>query len=615
MKKVRNILFAISFIWLFCTCNKQEQANEMPVKVAFMADVHLHDIYGELSDTNYKGVVNPGNGKHTLARTMQSQLSSTRIFNENYFAFLAALDDAVEKNITYVVLPGDFSDDGQPVNIRGLKKILSHYQQTHGLRFVLTTGNHDPVRPFSMDAGKKDFLGEGGKNQPIMSKQGMFTPKTSGGLNEVVSRDIRKMGYEEILEQLIDFGFSPKESDLYWETPFSEYKYNEYTWQKAKEAALFQNRHYTMKPLQGTVPDVSYLVEPENGLWFLAIDANVYVPKPAAKHSPDDPKNYNSASIGYSQLLSHKKHIIDWVTSVTQRAKQLNKKLVVFSHYPMIDFNDDASGHIKNLLGDGKMQLHRIPTEDVAKMFADAGVKVHFGGHLHINDTGYRKYENGNSLVNIQIPSLAAYIPAYKIATFQKDKVEIETVIIDSVPGFKELFPLYEMEHEYLKSIQSPRIWNKDVLTANTYHEFTNWHLKELVRFRFLKKDWPEEIKQLLLNSSGKQLAQFAGLQHTSSEFENWTGFDLIFDLYRLRSADKLAITDIGAKRLEQYQLLVNHIIKTSKKSEKNEKLVTDLKEFAHIFSHFLNGVPADHFVIELGSGAIKEINTNQEQK
>lgn len=91
--------------------------------------MHFQDLYGEFSDSNFKGIENPKTGKKTILRTMDSQLHSTRIFNENYFAFLAALDDIAKRNIKIVALPGDYTDDGQAYNLRGLKKVLEEYQK------------------------------------------------------------------------------------------------------------------------------------------------------------------------------------------------------------------------------------------------------------------------------------------------------------------------------------------------------------------------------------------------------------------------------------------------------------------------------------------------------
>ncbi len=128
-----------------CSCASKKELPIEGIKIAVIADVHLQDVYGKLKDSDFRGIRNPENGTYAFIRTMGSQLRSTRIFNENYFAFLAALDDVVHRNVKYVLLPGDFSDDGQPIHIQGLKRILDQYSEVHGLSFFLITGNHDIV--------------------------------------------------------------------------------------------------------------------------------------------------------------------------------------------------------------------------------------------------------------------------------------------------------------------------------------------------------------------------------------------------------------------------------------------------------------------------------------
>lgn len=105
-------------------CNSDSSSSdtpelEAPVQVAFMPDIHFHDVYGDFQDGSFQGLYTNSSGKYATIRTMQSQMESTRLFNENYFAMIAALDDVVERGIKYVALPGDFSDDGQPVHMFG----------------------------------------------------------------------------------------------------------------------------------------------------------------------------------------------------------------------------------------------------------------------------------------------------------------------------------------------------------------------------------------------------------------------------------------------------------------------------------------------------------------
>ncbi|WP_281336499.1 metallophosphoesterase family protein [Flavobacterium eburneipallidum] len=360
------------------------------------------------------------------------------------------------------------------------------------------------------------------------------------------------------------------------------------------------------------LPDASYLVEPVKGVWLLAIDANAYVPNQKLSGLPNDPHDFSGASIGYNNVLIYKSHLINWIKKVSAAAKEKGKFLIAFSHYPMVDFNDDASPEMKLLFGSNKMQLSRVPNEEVAQLFADAGIQIHFGGHMHINDTGVRTTEKGNTLFNIQTPSLAAYMPAYKILTINSnDAIEVETVVVNKVPKFNSLFSFYKEEYTHLQNIKSPDIWNKDILKAKDYEEFTNWHLKELVRLRFLPEDFPVAFLESIVKLSGKDLLQIN--KNTSAvekqlvtnnleikDFESWTGFDMIFDFYRLKNADELAIPAIGSKRLKQYEMVCKQLEKSS-----DEKLIL----WSKIFQKTSSGKPSNDFKLNLKTNQIERLN------
>lgn len=572
-------------------------AQEKPVQIAFLSDVHFQDLYGSFSDNDFKGIINPKTGKPTILRTMDSQLHSTRVFNENYFAFLKALDDIAAKGIKIVAMPGDFSDDGQAYNLRGLRKILDQYRQKYGIDFYLTTGNHDPVGPFRQDAGKDDFLGENGSSLGIYSKEnlGKTTPK-------IITKDIAESGYLDILDELKDFGFYPKEKDLFWSTPFSQDSYINYSYSKAFQQAAYTQRMYEVAK-EFSVPDLSYIVEPVKGIWMLAIDGNTYIPKNLNGNS-NDPSNYNGASIGYNNVLTNKQHLIRWVKKIAEEAKLNGKTLIAFTHYPMIDFNDGATNEIKDLLGEKKWQLERVPEEDVAKVFADAGLQIHFAGHMHINDTGIRKID-GKMLVNVQVPSLAAYLPSYKILTIHSsDKMEVQTEVLNDVPHFDDLFPLYEKEYQALSQNKNTTLWNKDILKTKSYHDFMLFHLKELVRLRMIPNDWPKEFIEKAKSLNGEDLLVM--VQNSESEvtkkgvqskaFKKWSFEDLLFDLYKFQSADELAKKDIPRERLQQYQQLE----KLYEANTSQDPFVKQLKSVFKILSLLSNGDPADHFEIDL---------------
>ena len=592
-----------------CSC-KPKQAVTKKVKIAFIADVHLQDIFAKFEDNDYQGIKNPVTGEYANVRTMNAQLHSTRIFNENYFAFIEALNDISKRGIKQVVLPGDFSDDGQPVHVRGLRKILDQYTKEKNISFFVTTGNHDAVKPFAQEAAKTDFLGKDGKEQ-IISSSKTILKKEENQLEPIITADIKNWGYKETLHEMAGFGFFPKKEYLYWETPFSNYTYENYSVEKALAESVLEKRIYTIKDTNLSLPDASYLVEPIKGIWLLAIDANVYVPNKKLSGEAGNPNDFSGASIGYNNMLLYKSHLINWVKKVAAEARQKGKILIAFSHYPMVDFNDDASPELKQLFGADKMQLSRVPVEEIAQTFADAGIQIHFGGHMHINDTGVRTTAKGNTLFNIQTPSLAAYMPAYKILTIHSDSnFEVETIVVGSVPKFNSLFPFYEEEYAHLQDIKRPSIWNKEILKTKNYKDFTEWHLKELVRLRFLPEDFPAAFLTSILKLSGRDLAYInkntsevdAALKSngiTTEDLESWTGFDMIFDFYRLKNADELAIPEIGTNRLKQYEIVCKILEKSND---------ANLVLWSRIFLKTMKSEPADHFRINLKNNKIDKI-------
>jgi 3',5'-cyclic AMP phosphodiesterase CpdA len=595
-----SILF---FLLFFFSLNIKSQ--QKPVKIAFLADVHFQDLYGEFSDSDFKGIENPKTGKKTILRTMDSQLHSTRIFNENYFAFLAALDDIAKKNIKIVALPGDYTDDGQAYNLRGLKKILEEYQKKYKMRFFITTGNHDPVGPFLKQGGKSDFMNENGDELSIVSHEKLIKNKDQ---RTVVTKDIAMSGYLEILNEMKNFGFAASEKDLFWQTPFSTDPYEQFNFKNALKDSEYSNRMYEVSP-GFLVPDLSYVVEPTKGIWLMAIDGNTYIPK-NSNGDPKDENNFQGASIGYNNVLTNKKHLFSWVEKVVNEAKKDNKTLIAFTHYPILDFNDNANEEIKKLLGKDKWQMDRVPQDEVAELLAKAGLKLHFAGHMHINDTGIKKFDDGKMLVNIQVPSLAAYIPGYKILTVDsEDQFEVETVSIKNVPRFNELFSLYEKEFDNLKSNNSKEIWNKDILKTKNYQDLTLFHLKELVRLRFIPSDWPKDLIEKASKLSGKDLLELSSgdqkiSNKTKKKFAKWDFEDALLNLYQLQSADELAKKDIPKKRLAQYKLLVENFenLKT------DDAFLDQLKTFFKILEKLSSGDASDHFKIDLQKGEIMNL-------
>lgn len=651
-----------------------------PVRIAFMPDVHFHDVYAEFRDGSFPGVPNPRNGRNATIRTMQAQLTSTRLFNENYFAFLAALDDAVARGVKYIALLGDFSDDGQPVHMRGLVRVLDRYSAEHGIEFLAAPGNHDPVRPFDQAGGKRDYLGL----DPVTGEVGFPRPVYSRGGSDECSapypgdwarvgasyctEEVLMLGYAGITGKLARHGFLPKPQYRYYETPYSTYAYGDYDHRTALEQAAWDNRRYEIcregaggpdKPAGRTfcktVADASYLVEPVEGVWLVGLDANVYVPT-----GPGDHDFTGSGDQGYNAMLTHKPHVIAWLRDVVARGERLGKQVVAFSHFPMAEFYDGASDQIQALLGADAMQMRRRPAEDTTRALAGTGLKVHVGGHMHFNDMAVRDYGDGAALFNIQAPSLAAYAPAYTLMTLDgTDRIEVETVRLDEVPRFDELFELYRAEHAH----GAPARWDLSILDATGYGDFTHRYLGELVRLRLLDDDWRCEMRELVKSPlsgadllvlsqlrTGVTLGQLAGTDaraglsqaffdcladaggsggHSPAfaadlaaaeadaralalangmrleDFARWRALDLAADFIRLAYAGDLAFADIPAERAAQYALLARTLERTGAGLRMEGERVSDASTLGELFQARFKPLMA--IMLELAAGAPSE--------
>ncbi|MEB2778622.1 metallophosphoesterase [Algoriphagus sp. D3-2-R+10] len=556
--------------------------------IAFLSDIHLQDVYGDFESKNFNGIYNLGSDKYATIRSMRSQLNSTRLFNENYFAFLQALENIRKEGIRIVVLPGDYTDDGQPMNVIALEKILQRYSQDYGMRFFITTGNHDPVSPFGSIGMKSDFLSEEGKEIGVIGD----STKVSN-LYPVYSSQINHWGYSDILSSLHEYGFFPQEEDLFWSHPFEELDYKLYNYKTSLKNSTLKNRSYKDPNSGHLLPDASYVVEPTEGLWLLAIDGNVFN-HPESNGSYDS-TGWKGSGNGFNVAIRSKSHQLEWIEKVSKEAEKLGKTLISFSHYPLADFNDGSSEAMKSLFGENKFQLSRVPLPETSQAYAEAGIKIHFAGHMHLNDTELFTSGDSLSLLNIQVPSLAAFPAAYKtLEILPSENVLIQTKSINKVNHFDEFFDLYQSEHKYLSTQNNSTIWNRDILLSSDYSDYTLFHLKELIRLRFIPSDWPEDLGINLQNSSLSELISSLKITKTSSSKYFHEKGKVLEDFYLMKNGSDLGMELIPSERLKFYQ---NFTIPESNSFHENDQ---NLIAFFHILQKMSLDLPSKNFTIDL---------------
>lgn len=632
--------------------------NSQNFQVAILGDVHFHDIFGNYEFT----------GNDVSIRSMQDSVESTRMFNENYFAFKQALADIQAQGISLVVLVGDMSDDGQVATIDGLAAFLEPYK-AQGMQFFITNGNHDPNAPFGKNQSKR-FLNSDGSTTTVTSDENTDPSEP----NTLITQKMWGLGYEGLFERLGKCGFMPQDSYLHYETPWG--------------STDIDKRGKQMSSLDGEAShwchDSSYLVEPVEGLWIASVDTNVHNPITGADIdlcAEKTGENWESNAKGYEEAKTYKAELFDWLTDVTARAEQEGKCLLVFSHYPAVEYLNYSADDFYYLFDDSSYNHKRVPSDDTAQQVRATGVRLNIAGHIHISDTARHVSPNGDVLFNVQAPSLAAYIPAYKVVKFNnRDEVEITTHTLDEVADFDSLFPYYQAELEYRKAQGEDVAW-EDILTATNYREMMFKHLIILNNIRTSEK-WGQDIKTMYDNKlplkavmlagelkalSDEELVAFVNAEDLSSdqamldvltsinanldaygaldtvnafltqfslpesELNSRNFADYCDDMLHMRSGDEDAIADIGESNVIVYAVVSEFFNRFDLDGDLTQSsgedylggdpshgsdidalttaaLQTRLAAFARVYYHFITAQPSKHFVLDLANGTSQDL-------
>jgi len=500
--------------------------------VAVIADAHFHDT---AADFGFPGI--EIDGERITMRSWSDTRESTRVFNESADALHAALEAVRQRGIRHVVLLGDYTDDGQRATTETLKGILERHRDAHGTAFYALPGNHDIFGPRGRHH-TKEFLTENGRCVSVSSDA------RRAGERVVISDRMYCEGYPVGLGPMSAFGYFRQPDYIHWETPFGV-------------SDLAEDRLYEVRSPDGhnvyQLMDASYLVEPEPGLWLLMIDANIFEPLDGAFEKGEEAAFTDSTSGGWNALLRCKPFIIDWIADVRHRAEALGKTLLGFSHYPALDPFDGASGAEGALFGETNV-VRRTPRKAVEDALRNAGLAIHFSGHLHVEGVT-RRGDGENSLTNIAVPSLVAFPPAFKVVHTSRQEITVETVEMDALPINSRICRGYAQETALAGEDED------QAFAAGNYGDFLLGHKQALVRYRYFIKEWPAEVVAAIANKTVQDVIGLIGKKGGSPSdglvlASELPMFKLIADWYCLRQGAGLALPHIQPERLSLYRVL-----------------------------------------------------------
>lgn len=518
-------------------------------RIAVIADPHVHDCDWSPRDS----------GLGRAIRTWADTAASTRVFNESLPAFHAALQRAVDEGARLALLVGDLTDDGQAPNIRAALHVIAAFRDRYGLRVLATPGNHD-LFALAGRAQDKNFIGISGESVPLRSD---------------TCPEAATLGTQDALEKMHVLGYWPDPADLHWETPFG---------QDPDWAA----RSYEARSPDGSARcqmiDASYLVEPEPGLWILSLDANVCIPRDGARDFSQACSFHDATDGGWAAVIDQRPYLLGWMADVAARARAAGKHLVAFSHYPPADVLGGTGAEEIALFGATGL-ARRIPPEDISLAFTATGVRLHFSGHLHVNDTA-RHGTGAEGFFNIAVPSPVGFAPAMKMLELADNRARIRTLSLCDIPGHDRAYSAYLSEAGWLGQ-PAPFAAH-----APDHGAFLDRHLTGLVRDRYMAREWPAEMADF---ASRARMADLVGILGIEVETPDLPLRHLAEDWYRLRKAGVLAEPFVAAERLAFYRLLCAEIPDLT-----GDSLASRFAALLRILEGYLHRLPNGDFSIDL---------------
>ena len=580
-------------------------------RIAVIADAHFHDLYGDY------GLAGDDGARRPMAfRRLAETARSTRVFNESHSALCHTLNDIAARNIKHVVLLGDYSDDGQIATLSGLRRLLDQYSTRFGIRFYATVGNHDIFGPEGRHRSKR-FLNQDGGYDVVTCDPGF---EDAAARRIVVSEGMYCAGYPCGLNALPDLGFFGASTDLHWETPFGV--------QNTPKSRVYPVVSHAGKTC-GPLIDASYLIEPFPGVWLMMIDANVFRPftqQETAHHGGDFA---DSTAAGWNAMLTHKPFILSWMKDVVARASDQGKHLLTFSHYPVLDPLDGTREDELALLGSTGL-TQRIPGPTVADAILATGIKVHFSGHLHVNDTA--RYRTADDfIVNVSVPSLVAFPGAYKIIGISGAKLDVETIEIGDMPLNPDVASLYQREASQ-SGLKVSRL-----MQCADYGAFLYEHIGHLVSRRHLRREWPNDLASLIQSLTLADVASLARASPLKTAQDLLAGLDtlrtqnntgelariemtagltegalaevpalsFLEDWYRLKMGSDIALRGIPAARLAAYHAVAR--LYTHRMPVISEGIPGRFAIMFGMFTKYVSGLPSRNFTIDLSTGDVHQ--------
>ncbi len=179
--------------------------------------------------------------------------------------------------------------------------------------------------------------------------------------------------------------------------------------------------------LQRDPDSISYVAEPQPGLWLLGLDSCRYKENIEDKESITDGK-FSPQTLG-------------WIEKMLGQAAKDNKAVIVMMHHGIMEH---YVGQEKNY---GEYIVDDAP--EVSRMLAAYNARMVFTGHYHAQDITVKKWDDTKKFVfDIETGSLVTYPCPYRVVNINTEQqAVIKTELVTAIKSHPQDFPAFGKQY------------------------------------------------------------------------------------------------------------------------------------------------------------------------
>jgi 3',5'-cyclic AMP phosphodiesterase CpdA len=170
---------------------------------------------------------------------------------------------------------------------------------------------------------------------------------------------------------------------------------------------------------------LSYVAEPQEGLWLLALDSCRYRGKAGEKETLTAGR-FNPQTLG-------------WIEEMLIKAAKADKAVIAMMHHPVVEHFDGQARDFPEYIIENY--------QAVSRLLASYNVRLVFTGHFHAQDiTGMTWPDANKFLFDVETGSLVTYPCPYRVINIaSSQKATIRTVRMQSIASHPQDFQKYAL--------------------------------------------------------------------------------------------------------------------------------------------------------------------------